>query len=322
MSDTTSPATSTNPNGFPPAPPAPLDKVQWRAQGNPSSNGRVLVVPYLEVPTVSELLDEWVGPFGWWDEYQQAGDGVMWCKLTIAHPVTGVERSKRDVGTASNYEPEKGLVSDAFKRVAMRKWRVGHNVYDLPNLWIRSYELVRGSNNRDQVRLTRHAKDEIKALLKRQGFDEAAEKTRVDVDVADDTADGSGPDEPTSIADYHRSQQVEQTRQAQQQQRRPPAARQRQSAPRGGDSSQQPPAGQQQYAPHQLAVAEAMSKLPPARIDDLRRWWAEQNMPVVKRGDNETRPNLHRLDGRQAAAALAKITELADGGDTEAPPAA
>ena len=117
------------------APSVPLDQVEWRVDSEPyERSGRTVCrfVPYLNAPIVARLLDEWVGPDGWSDDYEVGtlgGKEVLWCSLTIG------EVTKRDVGMPSNTEAQKGQVSDAFKRAACLKWGVGRNVYDLPTLF-------------------------------------------------------------------------------------------------------------------------------------------------------------------------------------------
>lgn len=122
------------------APSVPLEVVEWRVDSKPTDVkaklSRCRYVPYLNAPIVARLLDEWVGPGGWKDEYtdgQIAGKAAMWCHLSVRVGIEWVTKS--DVGVASNMEPQKGAVSDAFKRAACLKWGVGRNVYDLPTLW-------------------------------------------------------------------------------------------------------------------------------------------------------------------------------------------
>lgn len=125
------------------APSVPLDQIEWRVDGPPASarsgSGHVSrFVPYIDAAIVARLLDEWVGPGRWSDEYhpgELAGKPVLWCHLSI-EVSPGEWVTKRDVGKPSNFEAEKGTVSDAFKRAACLKWGVGRNVYDVPgDLW-------------------------------------------------------------------------------------------------------------------------------------------------------------------------------------------
>ena len=162
------------------APDVPLDKVEWRIQGSPA-NGSVSVVAYLDAPTVADLLDDWVGPFGWKDAYEPVGNGdkALWCLLSIKHEDEWV--TKVDLGVPSNMEAAKGLVSDAFKRVAMRKWGVGRNVFDLPVLRIKKFRQYQ-KGGKDMAALTGESAVEIKERLKALGFEDAAKQTRVAAD--------------------------------------------------------------------------------------------------------------------------------------------
>ena len=117
------------------APLVPLADVKWRVDSTPS-NGKARFIPYIDAYIAASLLDEWVGPENWKDDYSLAPHGkALMCHLGIKHPVSGEWVSKTDVGVASNTEAEKGTVSDAFKRAASLKWGVARNVYRLPNVW-------------------------------------------------------------------------------------------------------------------------------------------------------------------------------------------
>lgn len=121
------------------APLAPMDIVEWRPQGKPN-DGRCQWVAYLDAAAVASLMDEWVGPVGWRDSYEPVRDSAgkaiaMWCTVEVRDPATGEWVGKTDVGTPSDMEAAKGIVSDAFKRAACLKWGAGRNVYDLPVVW-------------------------------------------------------------------------------------------------------------------------------------------------------------------------------------------
>lgn len=165
------------------APAAPWHRVEWRVQGKVDGGGGVRVVPYLDRPTVADLLDDWVGPLGWRDFFEPTGkQGVMWCHMEVHHDERGEWVRKTDVGTASDMESDKGLVSDAFKRVAMGQWGVGRNVYDLPTLRLTAgkFRTYKDSRGNDQAQLTDESSAEIVRLLKAQGFTDAAATVRVE----------------------------------------------------------------------------------------------------------------------------------------------
>lgn len=121
------------------APAVGLADIEWRVDGKPiqqGQNARCRFVPYIDAARAAQLLDEWVGPGNWSDNYESGameGKTVLWCYLSIKVGDEWV--TKRDVGVASNFEAQKGMVSDAFKRAACLKWGVGRNVYELPTLW-------------------------------------------------------------------------------------------------------------------------------------------------------------------------------------------
>lgn len=158
------------------APDAPLDEVEWRIDGKVDAGGGVRAVPYLEAPTVSRLLDEWVGPWRWRAAYEPTGkQGSLWCHLSVAHP-DGEWITKTNLGVSSAFEPDKGIVSDAFKRVAQRDWGVGRNVLALPILRLPKgkFRAVDDRNGVTQGYMTDESLQWIAAELKRRGFDDAA----------------------------------------------------------------------------------------------------------------------------------------------------
>lgn len=121
------------------APSVDLSRVEWRVDGRPTGDGnnaRCRFVPYLDARDIASLLDEWVGPGGWSDSYETgdiSGKVAVWCHLAIKVGDEWV--TKTDVGVPSQFESQKGAVSDAFKRAGCLKWGVGRNVYELPTLW-------------------------------------------------------------------------------------------------------------------------------------------------------------------------------------------
>lgn len=160
------------------APHAPLEEIEWRIDGRVDNGGGVRVVPYLDVPIVTRLLDEWVGPWRWRNAYEPTGkQGSLWCHLSVANG-KGEWVTKTDLGVASNFEADKGIVSDALKRVAMRQWGVGRNVFDLPILRLPQgkFRAVQDRQGNTQAYLTDESMTWIAGELKRRGFADAAEK--------------------------------------------------------------------------------------------------------------------------------------------------
>lgn len=176
--------------------------IQWRIDGNPASNDSVRVVPYLEAWVCAHYLDRWVGPACWRDSYEPTGKtGVMWCHIDV-RDLSGEWVRHTDVGTASQFEADKGLISDAFKRCASRKWGIGWNVFELPGpLWLpqgkyRSYQ----AGGKTVAVLTDQSQAEILRQLVAQGVDVTARDVAVDhtaTDHSDDVAQAANTP-PTS----------------------------------------------------------------------------------------------------------------------------
>lgn len=152
------------------APDVPLEDIEWRIDGKPYNN-RCRFVPYVSASTVSDLLDKWVTPGNWKDQYEPvtyAGKEALWCALSIRVGDEWV--TKCDIGVPSNFEAQKGAVSDAFKRAACLKWGVARNVYSMPNdIWAPCD--VRTYNNKEQAHPNDKSLPAIHAELKRRGYE-------------------------------------------------------------------------------------------------------------------------------------------------------
>lgn len=113
------------------APFAP-DEVEWRPAGKGGAGQRVQLVAYVGAAAVMERLDSVVGVGAWsftWDPLVVEGGEVRVAKGSLT--VLGVV--KEDLGTASNWEPSKGCISDALKRAAVL-WGVGRYLRDIPQV--------------------------------------------------------------------------------------------------------------------------------------------------------------------------------------------
>lgn len=115
---------------------APFDPadVAFRVQGKAGASGKAQVVAYIDARAVQDRLDDVIGAGAWafdWQPITFKGDDLSIVKgrLTI-HGVT-----REDVGTASNFEPSKGAVSDALKRAAAM-WGIGRYLYDVDAAWV------------------------------------------------------------------------------------------------------------------------------------------------------------------------------------------
>ena len=111
---------------------APFDPadVDWRPSGKAAANQRTSLVAYVDARAVQDRLDAVCGVGGWtfdWSPVVVDGSDVKVAKGVLT--IHGV--SKSDVGTASNWEPSKGAVSDCLKRAAVH-FGVGRYLYELP----------------------------------------------------------------------------------------------------------------------------------------------------------------------------------------------
>ena len=109
--------------------PTPKDKIKMRE----GFGGKML--SYIDARYVMDVLDDVVGCENWRDEYQVL-NGNMFCGLSVR--VNGEWITKWDVGSESNIESEKGEVSGAFKRAAV-KWQISRDLYDEEPVAKKSY---------------------------------------------------------------------------------------------------------------------------------------------------------------------------------------
>lgn len=126
------------------AAPFPPDKVSWRVGtsnkkkrqretgDNYAKATKGMALAYIDARDVMSRLDEVCGPAGWEARYPHAGAKTV-CELSIWCEDRGWV-TKADGAGDSDMEAEKGALSDAFKRAAVR-WGVGRYLYDIPSPW-------------------------------------------------------------------------------------------------------------------------------------------------------------------------------------------
>ena len=100
---------------------------QWRVQSFSKNKPVAQCVAYIDARDVMNRLDEIVGGENWQDDYRVVNNQLF---AGIGILVNNQWVWKWDVGTESQTEKEKGLVSDSFKRAAV-KWGIGRFLYDL-----------------------------------------------------------------------------------------------------------------------------------------------------------------------------------------------
>lgn len=120
--------------------PFPAEAIHWRAQTVTKAGDKALALAYLDARDVMDRLDEAVGPANWRDSYVETSKGRTICTLEIR--VDSEWIAKSDGAGDTDVEGEKGSISDALKRAAV-KWGIGRYLYDLGNVWApcESYEV-------------------------------------------------------------------------------------------------------------------------------------------------------------------------------------
>lgn len=106
--------------------------IHWRAQKLTAKKDKALALAYLDARDVMDRLDEAVGPENWQDSYVETIKGRVICTISIR--LNGEWIAKSDGAGATDVEGDKGGISDAFKRAAV-KWGIGRYLYDLGNVY-------------------------------------------------------------------------------------------------------------------------------------------------------------------------------------------
>jgi hypothetical protein len=133
------------------AAPFPPNRVSWRvgSTNGPKTDGMALA--YIDARDVMERLDSIFG-INWQCRYSHAEAKTV-CEIGIKVGDEWIWRS--DGAGNSDVEAEKGALSDAFKRAAVR-WGVGRYLYDIESPWVkieqkgRSYVIAKSETARLQ----------------------------------------------------------------------------------------------------------------------------------------------------------------------------
>lgn len=112
--------------------PFPPASIHWRVGSTNQAKTSGLALAYLDARDVMERLDSVVGPANWQNRYPHA-NGKTVCEIGIK--IDGEWIWKADGSGDTDVEAEKGALSDAFKRAAVR-WGIGQYLYGLGNVWV------------------------------------------------------------------------------------------------------------------------------------------------------------------------------------------
>jgi len=142
--------------------PFPAEAVSWRVGSTNSDKTKGLALAYIDARDVMERLDAVCGLENWQDRYEFHGTRTV-CYLSIRIGDEWV--TKADGAGDSDVESEKGSISDALKRAAV-KWSVGRYLYDVASPWVELEAKGRSHVIRaDQFgRLTRALNDAAKGI--------------------------------------------------------------------------------------------------------------------------------------------------------------
>ena len=103
------------------------DEILCRVQS--IKNGRLTLLLYKDARCDINILNETVGNLWWERDIPNKGE----CRVSLWNKEIHDWVGKTDVGTASQFEPEKGLASDAFKRANVN-WTIGLELYSAPEI--------------------------------------------------------------------------------------------------------------------------------------------------------------------------------------------
>jgi len=121
------------------AAPFPPAAIHWRL-----GPGNRVALAYLDARNVMERLDEVVGIDGWSDSYEY---DQRTCVCSLSLNIAGQWVSKSDGAGATDIEGEKGQISDALKRAAV-KFGIGRYLYALPTTFVET-DVTTGKNGKE-----------------------------------------------------------------------------------------------------------------------------------------------------------------------------
>jgi hypothetical protein len=117
--------------------PFPTETIEWRIGSVTKDKSKGMALAYINARAVMDRLDAICGPGNWQDRYPHANTKTI-CEIGIKiHSDDGKSEWvwKSDGAGDTDFEAEKGAMSDAFKRAAVR-WGIGRYLYELSAPWV------------------------------------------------------------------------------------------------------------------------------------------------------------------------------------------
>jgi hypothetical protein len=129
--------------------PFAAEEIEWRIGSTNADKTKGMALAYMDARAVMDRFDAVCGPDGWQCNYTMSGP-VAICNIGVLMP-SGAWIWKADGAGATDVEGEKGMLSDALKRAAVR-WGVGRYLYEMNSPWVAIVQRGKSSYLADGVR--------------------------------------------------------------------------------------------------------------------------------------------------------------------------
>lgn len=135
--------------------PFAADKLSWRVGQKNKDKTKAMMLVYIDSRDVQDRLDEVCG-MNWKDDYKEV-QGRLVCNLQVGNTV------RTDGAGDTDFEGEKGGLSDAFKRAAV-KFGIGRYLYNAKNFptWL-------DINGDSDYKLPQRAKEQFADIARQLG---------------------------------------------------------------------------------------------------------------------------------------------------------
>jgi hypothetical protein len=129
--------------------PFAAEEIEWRIGSTNADKTKGMALAYMDARAVMDRFDAVCGPDGWQCNYTMSG-AIAICNIGVLMP-SGSWIWKADGAGATDVEGEKGMLSDALKRAAVR-WGVGRYLYEMDSPWVAIVQRGKSSFLADGVR--------------------------------------------------------------------------------------------------------------------------------------------------------------------------
>ena len=114
--------------------PFAAEEIDWRIGSTNADKTKGMALAYMDARAVMDRLDAACGPENWQCNYSAGAGNSLICNLAVRMP-DGEWVWKADGAGATDVEGEKGMMSDALKRAAVR-WGIGRYLYEMKSPWV------------------------------------------------------------------------------------------------------------------------------------------------------------------------------------------